>query len=57
VEKLERGISALSVFEKSDTGRGILQRIQREHPLLVRTSLGDASLPPPPVSGGERRPQ
>jgi hypothetical protein len=57
-EKLERGISALALFEKSDSGRGILQRVQREHPLLVRTSLGegDSSLPPP-VSENRRRSQ
>jgi hypothetical protein len=52
-EELERGISALARFEKSDTGRGTLARIQREHPLLVRTSLGEGSTVPPPVS--ERR--
>ncbi len=53
--KLERGISGLAAFEKSDTGRGILQRIQREHPLLVRTSLGEVSSAPPPASGSVRR--
>lgn len=53
-EELERGISALALFETSDSGRGILQRIQREHPLLVRTSLGEGSSAPPPAS--EQRP-
>jgi hypothetical protein len=54
-EELERGISALAVFEKSEAGRGLLQRIQRQHPLLVRTSLGEGSTVPPPVSENRRR--
>ncbi len=53
--ELERGISGVAAFEKSDDGRGVLQRIQREHPLLLRTSLGEASSAPPPASGHTRR--
>jgi hypothetical protein len=53
--ELERGISGLAAFEKSDEGRGILQKIQREHPLLLRTSLGENSSAPPPASGPVRR--
>jgi hypothetical protein len=53
--ELERGISGLAQFEASDTGRGILQRIQREHPLLVRTSLVEESAAPPPASEPRRR--
>jgi hypothetical protein len=52
---LERGISGLALFEASDTGRAILQRIQREHPLLLRTSLGEESAAPPPASESRRR--
>jgi hypothetical protein len=47
---LERGISGLAVFQTSDGGRALIQRIQQEHPLLVRTSLAESSsLPPPPT--------
>jgi hypothetical protein len=49
-QELERGISRIALFETSDSGRGIIQRIQREHPLLVHTSLGEGSSVPPPVS-------
>jgi hypothetical protein len=52
---LERGISGVAAFETSDTGRGILQRMQREHPLLVRTSMAEESSAPPPVSENRRR--
>ncbi len=49
--ELEQGISGLSVFQTSDRGRALIERIQREHPLLVRTSLGEGSSnPPPPTS-------
>jgi hypothetical protein len=53
-EELERGISSIAVFEKSDSGRVIIQRMQREHPLLVHTSFAEGSTAPPPVS--ERKP-
>jgi hypothetical protein len=56
-EELERGISRLAVFETSDSGRGTLQRLQREHPLLVHTSLGEGSSVPPPASEHKPRPQ
>lgn len=51
--ELERGISGLSLFQTSDGGRAVIDRIQREHPLLVRTSLGEgaSSAPPPPGNG------
>jgi hypothetical protein len=49
--ELERGISGLAVFETSDRGRGLVQRIQQEHPLLVRASPGEGSSAPPPASG------
>jgi len=49
--ELERGISGLATFQTSDRGRAIIQRIQREHPLLVHTSLGGGSSAPPPPSG------
>jgi hypothetical protein len=49
--ELERGISGLSVFQTSDGGRAIIERIQREHPLLVRTSLGEGGSAPPPANG------
>jgi hypothetical protein len=50
-EELERGISGIAIFEKSDSGRVVLQRMQKEHPLLVHTSLSEgATVPPPPVS-------
>jgi hypothetical protein len=52
--ELERGISGVAAFETSDSGRVILQRMQREHPLLVRTSMTEESAAPPPVS--ENRP-
>ena len=54
--ELGRVIARIAVFEKSDSGRGILQRIQREHPLVVRTPLGEGSSAPPPASGRTRRP-
>ncbi len=47
-QELENGIAGLALFHTSDTGRTIIQRIQREHPLLVRTSLGEGSSAPPP---------
>jgi hypothetical protein len=51
VQELESGISALALFNTSDHGHTFLQRIQREHPLLVRTSLGEgSSAPPPPIN-------
>jgi hypothetical protein len=57
-EELERGIAGVARFEKSDGGRGTLQRIQREHPLLVYTSLGEGNtLPPPPASESKPRPE
>ena len=49
--ELERGFSGLAAFEASDRGRGVLQRIQGQHPLLLRTSFGVSSAPPPPQSG------
>jgi len=52
-QELESGISGLSLFQTSDTGRALIERIQREHPLLVRTSLGEGSSAPPPP-GNER---
>jgi hypothetical protein len=55
-EEVERGISSLAQFEASGGGRAVLQRLQREHPLLVRTSMGEASIIPPPVSAHEPRP-
>jgi hypothetical protein len=45
---LEQGISGLSLFQTGDRGRAIIERIQKEHPLLVRTSLGEGSSAPPP---------
>lgn len=48
--ELERGISGLSLFHSSDNGRAIIERVQREHPLLVRTSLGEGSSAPPPAT-------
>ncbi|HEX8794387.1 MAG TPA: hypothetical protein VF765_25760 [Polyangiaceae bacterium] len=48
--ELEGGITGLAQFEASDQGRAIIQRIQREHPLLLRTSLGDSSTPPRPAN-------
>jgi hypothetical protein len=47
-QELESGISGLSLFQTGDHGRALIQRIQREHPLLVRTSLGEGSSAPPP---------
>jgi hypothetical protein len=47
-QQLEQGISGVSVFQTSDQGRALIERIQREHPLLVRTSPTDASVTPPP---------
>jgi hypothetical protein len=47
-QELESGIAGLSLFQTSDRGRALIQRIQREHPLLVRTSLGEGSSAPPP---------
>jgi hypothetical protein len=55
-EELERGIAGLALFETSDGGRRILQRIQQEHPLLVHTSLGEGSSAPPPASANKLRP-
>jgi len=49
--ELERGLSGLAAFEASDRGRGLLNRIQSEHPALLRTSFGVSSAPPPPKSG------
>jgi hypothetical protein len=50
--EIQRGVSTLALFELDDNGRGILQRVQREHPLLMKTSLGEgSSMPPPPTSG------
>ena len=37
-QELEQGISGLSLFQSSDRGRALIERIQREHPLLVRTA-------------------
>jgi hypothetical protein len=57
--ELERGIAALSLFETGEQGRTMLQRIQREHPLLLRTTMGEGSSAPPPppsASGAHRRP-
>jgi len=51
-QELESGIAGLSLFQTSDRGRAIIQRIQREHPLLVRTSLGEGSSAPPPPTRG-----
>lgn len=51
--ELEHGIAGLSVFQTSDRGRAIIERIQKEHPLLLRTSLGEtSSAPPPPTQDG-----
>jgi hypothetical protein len=50
--ELEQSISGLALFQTSDRGRVIIERIQREHPLLVRTSLGEGSSAPPPPSNG-----
>jgi hypothetical protein len=47
--ELEQAISGLSLFQKGDRGRAVIERIQKEHPLLVRTSLGDGSSAPPPL--------
>jgi hypothetical protein len=50
--ELEHSISGLALFQTSDHGRAVIERIQREHPLLVRTSIGEgSSAPPPPISG------
>jgi hypothetical protein len=51
-QELESGISGLSLFQTSDNGRALIQRIQREHPLLVRISVGGGSSAPPPPSNG-----
>lgn len=50
--ELEGGISGLAQFDSSDRGRALIQRIQKEHPLLVRTSLGSGSSNPPAPSSG-----
>jgi hypothetical protein len=50
--ELEQGISGLDVFQKSDHGRAIIQRIQAEHPLLVRTSLTEGGSSPPAALNG-----
>lgn len=55
-QELESGIAGLSVFEANDRGRALIQRMQREHPLLVRTSLGDVSSAPPPSTNGRPTP-
>jgi hypothetical protein len=55
-EELERGISGVAAFETSDGGRRILQQMQREHPLLVQTSMGEGSSMPPPESEQRLRP-
>ena len=47
-QQLEQGISGVSVFQTSDRGRAFIERIQREHPLLVRTSLAEGSVAPSP---------
>jgi len=47
-QELENGIAGLSLFHTSENGRAIIERVQREHPLLVRTSLGEGSSAPPP---------
>jgi hypothetical protein len=47
-QELEKGIAGFSLFQTSDAGRAIIERIQREHPLLVRTSRGEGSSAPPP---------
>jgi hypothetical protein len=53
-QELEGGISGLAQFHTSDQGRALIQRIQREHPLLVRTSLGEGSSSPPPPTENDR---
>lgn len=54
--ELERGISAVALFETREEGRALIQRIQREHPLLARTTMGEgSSAPPPPASGAHLR--
>jgi hypothetical protein len=47
-QELESGISGLALFTKSDTGHALIQRIQRDHPLLVRIPVGEGSTAPPP---------
>jgi len=51
-QELEHGISGLAVFQQSDRGRAIIQRIQAEHPLLVRTSFTEGSSLPPATANG-----
>jgi hypothetical protein len=57
-QEVEQGISKLSLFQTSDRGRAIIERIQREHPLLVRTPLEASSTPPrstvPPAAGSRK---
>jgi hypothetical protein len=50
--ELEVGIAALANFETAEHGRALLQKVQREHPLLMRTSMGEESSLPPPTSSG-----
>jgi len=50
--ELEHSISGLALFQTSDHGRTVIERVQREHPLLVRTTITEgSSAPPPPASG------
>lgn len=55
-QDLESGIAGLSLFETGERGRALIQRIQKEHPLLLRTSLGDVSSAPPPSTNGRVTP-
>lgn len=47
---LEGEMTALALFDSSEGGRRLLDRIRKEHPLLARTSLGSTSSAPPPRS-------
>jgi hypothetical protein len=40
-QQLERSISGVALFQTSGGGRSLIERTQREHPLLVRASAGD----------------
>jgi hypothetical protein len=53
--ELEHGIAGLATFDASERGPALIQRIQREHPLLVRTSHDATSSSPPSPNGPSAR--
>lgn len=52
--ELERGFADFAAFETSDRGRALLQRLQSEHPLLVRLPATEGSPSNAPPASGAR---